>query len=532
MSRPRTPGDEPDSARTARRQLDPRKGPVTAFAWALARLREKSGLSLSQMSQVTHFDKGTLSRVTNGETLPPRRHLDSFVQACGAEVVEWEQLRRLAERAVLDGPGTDAPMEFARELTQWCASKLPDHSSKLDSAELLAEAWRGSTRQTVSNGAGAPYVTARPGSDSGQAGPQEPPPTASPQPSTPVSRPRARVNQRTIAVGAVGCAVLAGVGFGSYFLGSGTADTGAGRGAAGVGSTASQEKAEEASDDSRERLEDARKGGVWVIGVKRSQPGLSECETGGDECESEGEDEGEVKNWSGAEVEYAKALMADLGISNYRFKGVGTNEREAALEQDRVDMIIGTYGISSTREKEVDFAGPYIKTQQGVMLEGNPGGESNEARIKGDGIVVNSVADVPEDARVCVVDGSTGMNYVQDQTEFKSVKKRTDYQECVDGLRGATGKDPAVYDMVLTDAPILKGFEKTYPNAKGNVIASVPNEGLEEYGVGLKEGSVYLRKELCRAMRKNKVIEARQDAYGDIVEESEFTKADEMYKCS
>jgi transcriptional regulator with XRE-family HTH domain len=74
------------------RKLDPFDGPVAAFAWTLVQLREERGLSLSQLAPKAHFDKGTLSRVTNGQTLPVPAHLRGYVQACTVNSAPWESL--------------------------------------------------------------------------------------------------------------------------------------------------------------------------------------------------------------------------------------------------------------------------------------------------------------------------------------------------------------------------------------------------------------------------------------------------------
>lgn len=52
------------------REHNPLNGPVEAFAWTLVGLRAQRGESLAQLALKAHFDKGTLSRVTNGKILP------------------------------------------------------------------------------------------------------------------------------------------------------------------------------------------------------------------------------------------------------------------------------------------------------------------------------------------------------------------------------------------------------------------------------------------------------------------------------
>ncbi|MFJ5550867.1 caspase family protein [Streptomyces sp. NPDC093225] len=231
------------------------------------------------------------------------------------------------------------------------------------------------------------------------------------------------------------------------------------------------------------RLKAAQEGtGEWVVGVKRGQPGLSEQKGGG---------------WVGKEIDYAKVILDELGVKKFRFQGVGTASRAQALNDDEVDMFVGTYGISPDRKEgtseypAVIFAGPYFRTAQKIMLEHYPGsGDPIEARIRGLRRRVTSIFDIPNNARLCVVKGSSAEEYLQqDKARQRYVEHRTDYNLCIDGLDDT-------FDAVLTDEVILQNFKE----GGKYFIAADPFTYPEEYGIGLNVNSVGARDKICDAM--------------------------------
>lgn len=231
------------------------------------------------------------------------------------------------------------------------------------------------------------------------------------------------------------------------------------------------------------RLKDAQANKVtWIVGVKRNQPGLSEQKGG---------------KWSGKEIEYAEVILDALGIEKFSYRGVGTDMRAEELDDKGVDMFIGTYGISPERKRgtsedpAVIFAGPYFDTYQKIMLEHYPGSNNgSEARIRGKRKVIYSISDIPEDARLCVVKGSSAEKYLQHgETKWPYIDHPTDYNLCVDGL-------DKIYDAVLTDEVILQNFKK------GNkyFIANDRFGKTEKYGIGLNVNSIDVKREICKKM--------------------------------
>jgi transcriptional regulator with XRE-family HTH domain len=83
------------------------------FAEALRVVRRQSGLTLKQLSTLTHYAESTLSRLTNALGVPPWAPVEAFLVACGVADIErwkslWEATRVQHELFVSEGV-TEAP---------------------------------------------------------------------------------------------------------------------------------------------------------------------------------------------------------------------------------------------------------------------------------------------------------------------------------------------------------------------------------------------------------------------------------------
>ena len=260
--------------------------------------------------------------------------------------------------------------------------------------------------------------------------------------------------------------------------------------------------------DLMNRLKEARAGKVkWVIGIKSGQPGLSE---------KKGEE------WVGTEIDYAKAITAALGIDprNIQWKVSGTDDRPFQLDQEKVDMFVGTYGMSPDRERGdpkkgipgVIFAGPYFQTSEEIMMERDPEYHS-EAQIHGTPRQINSIDDLTslptsKKARVCVVAGSSADTYLQKYNDYPDRLRLSDYNLCIPQLK-------IHVDAVITDATILEEFQERNPNSYIIARDSLP-AGPEEYGIGLNRNATDLKTLICKAMKTNKVMKETKTIYGAV----------------
>jgi Uncharacterized protein containing a von Willebrand factor type A (vWA) domain len=119
---------------------DPAGGPLYALAWALTARRNAQHLSLEQLASAASYDKTTLSRVTNGTTLPSEGPYEAFVRGCELDVEEWKQLRLLAGQAAAE-LGPQALQRFADALVAACAVLPETNQQQLGSAAHLVTEW-------------------------------------------------------------------------------------------------------------------------------------------------------------------------------------------------------------------------------------------------------------------------------------------------------------------------------------------------------------------------------------------------------
>lgn len=158
----------------------------------------------------------------------------------------------------------------------------------------------------------------------------------------------------------------------------------------------------------------------------------------------------------------------DLG-DRVRFVPVVSKDREATLQDGKVDMIVATYSITPERREKVDFAGPYFSASQDIMTRA------------GD-TTITSVADLT-DKRVCTARGSTSLQNLVNRNAEAVVVARDTYSECATAL--AAGE----VDAVTTDQPILAGYAVSDPTLR---VLHNPFSH-EDYGIGIPKGDEALR---------------------------------------
>src|SRR4051794_21518474 len=91
------------------RPLDPDGDPLSQFAVALRRLREKAGNpTYRDLARRAHYAAGTLSDAAGGRKLPTLAVTLAYVRACGGDVSEWEKAwHGLAASLAADGVEPD-----------------------------------------------------------------------------------------------------------------------------------------------------------------------------------------------------------------------------------------------------------------------------------------------------------------------------------------------------------------------------------------------------------------------------------------
>lgn len=237
------------------------------------------------------------------------------------------------------------------------------------------------------------------------------------------------------------------------------ADPGGDGGNGGGESTALWEVAKDVKLDGSPTFETASSAGKIRIGVKNDQPGL------GFEDQTTGER-------TGFDVDMARWVAASLGFdeTQIEWKTIPSANREQELENGNIDLYVGTYSITDKRKTQIDFAGPYFITGQGLLV-----GKDDDS-IKG-----------PEDLAgktVCSVTGSTPLQRIRDEYSPGDTIEYDTYTQCVEALVNGS------VDAITTDQAILAGYVAQQPDEVK--LAGAPFSE-ERYGIGLKKGDTVLK---------------------------------------
>ncbi|WP_434811804.1 glutamate ABC transporter substrate-binding protein [Microbacterium sp. bgisy189] len=196
-----------------------------------------------------------------------------------------------------------------------------------------------------------------------------------------------------------------------------------------------------------------------IVGVKEDQPGLGYLDA------TTGER-------SGFDVDIARWIAASLGYDadKIEYKAIASANREQAIVNGDVDYYVGTYSITDSRKEQIDFAGPYFLTGQGLLV-------AADSEITGED-------DLSADTTVCSATGSTPIQNIKSNYPDVPTEEFDLYSACVDALINGT------VDAVTTDQAILIGYAAQYPD-EIKVVGEPFSE--ERYGVGLAKGDDALR---------------------------------------
>lgn len=196
-----------------------------------------------------------------------------------------------------------------------------------------------------------------------------------------------------------------------------------------------------------------------IIGVKNDQPGL-------------GYEDAVTGERSGFDVDIARWIAASLGFDEDKIEYVTipSANREQAIVNGDIDYYVGTYSITDSRKQQIDFAGPYLITGQGLMVA------ADNEDINGPDDLAGKI--------VCSVTGSTPLQRIRDEYSPGDTVEYDTYSQCVEQLKAGS------VDAITTDEAILAGYVAQDPdNLK---IAGEPFSE-ERYGVGLEKGDTALK---------------------------------------
>lgn len=200
--------------------------------------------------------------------------------------------------------------------------------------------------------------------------------------------------------------------------------------------------------------------GKVVIGVKEDQPGLGYLDNVSNER-------------SGFDVDIARWIAASLGFDedHIEYKAIASANREQAIVNGDVDYYVGTYSITDKRKADIDFAGPYFITGQGLLVK--KGGEDYQSLEELSG------------KTVCSATGSTPIQNIKENFPEIKTQEYDLYSACVEDLINGQ------VDAVTTDQAILIGYAAQDPD--NLMVTTGPLLTEEKYGVGLPKGDDALR---------------------------------------
>ncbi|GAA2484667.1 transporter substrate-binding domain-containing protein [Winogradskya humida] len=183
----------------------------------------------------------------------------------------------------------------------------------------------------------------------------------------------------------------------------------------------------------------------------------------------------------GFDVEVARYIARNLGYEgDDKIDWVPLSsiaDRMKVLEAKTVDMVVASFSINADRAKSIGFAGPYLLTEQSVLIP---------AALKGR---IATIGDLKKPAyEVCTSTGSTSEALLNERRI--PVTPLNSDRDCFKGLRDGT------FQAMSSDRTVLAGFAAEYPRKfelPAIQLTTLGNPGIEELGIGVAKDNVALR---------------------------------------
>ncbi|MCX4906580.1 transporter substrate-binding domain-containing protein [Streptomyces sp. NBC_00878] len=197
------------------------------------------------------------------------------------------------------------------------------------------------------------------------------------------------------------------------------------------------------------------------VGAKSDQPGTSFSPHDGE--------------YNGFDITVVRELLRTMGIDEPDFEGVLSKNRDVDLRSGDLELVAATFSITADRMKpedeggkDLDFAGPYASTHQGILVRAADYGRyGNLSDLKG--------------KQVCVWESTTSADELKSEAyDGISVRTETDANYCVKALREGE------VDAVSTDRLILFGFMAAEPGLK--VVPGIKFGTPNDYGIAMAKG--------------------------------------------
>ena len=180
---------------------------------------------------------------------------------------------------------------------------------------------------------------------------------------------------------------------------------------------------------------------------------------------------------NGFEVDLAN-FIADGLHRHPNFIPITVDSRPQQLKAGYVDMVVSTFSITDKHiANGIVFAGPYLRTDQGIM-------------VSRDNTTISSIADLAS-RTVCVTKGSTSakkLDQLKNNVTLISTERDT-LRQCIDDMKNPSTSVAAV----TSDATILQGHARADTSLKFLPGLVVPGT-YEKYGIGFSASNM----ELCK----------------------------------
>ncbi|MEU8900712.1 glutamate ABC transporter substrate-binding protein [Nocardia sp. NPDC048505] len=171
-------------------------------------------------------------------------------------------------------------------------------------------------------------------------------------------------------------------------------------------------------------------------------------------------------NIVGFDADIAREVAADLlgSPTLIEFRSLSSAERERALQDHTVDLVVKTMTITCERRQKVDFSTVYLRANQRVLTMKTSG--------------ITGLSDLAG-KRVCVVTGTTSLDRIRREQPAATILSVPTWADCLVVLQQRQ------VDAVSTDDSILAGLaaQDPYTAVVGESIS------VEPYGIGIPKGA-------------------------------------------
>nr|WP_238845543.1 glutamate ABC transporter substrate-binding protein [Nocardia terpenica] len=169
---------------------------------------------------------------------------------------------------------------------------------------------------------------------------------------------------------------------------------------------------------------------------------------------------------AGFDVDIAKEIARDLfgDPERIEYRILNSADRERALEEHTVDVVVKTMSITCERRRNVDFSTVYLMSHQRVLVVKNSG--------------IGGLADLAG-KRVCVATGTTSLDLIRRDQPAAAIVTVPAWADCLVVLQQRQ------VDAVSTDDALLAGLAVQDPYTE--VVGD--NLSVEPYGVGIPKGN-------------------------------------------